>query len=104
VFAPHCKLCSFTIIPLPIQPSCQKEISITSYTNEKENIIINIQNNGQSIPSEIAENIFTPFFTTKENGSGIGLSISKQIMLKHGGSLTLSSNKDGNVCFSLEIN
>ena len=57
-------------------------------------IWIEIKNNGPEIPSEIAEHIFIPFFTTKENGSGIGLSISRQIMRLSGGSLTLLREKE----------
>ena len=51
-------------------------------------------NNGPQIPNEIKEQIFVPFFTTKEKGSGIGLSLSKQIMLKMGGDILLKL-KDG---------
>lgn len=54
-----------------------------------EEVVIEISNNGVPIPPEIAEQIFIPFFTTKEGGSGVGLSISRQIMRLSGGSLTL---------------
>lgn len=55
---------------------------------EKENkITIEIWNNGETIPDNIAPNIFIPFFTTKEHGSGIGLSVSRYIMRLHGGNL-----------------
>lgn len=64
-------------------------IDILAYCNEAEEILIEIKNNGPAIPPEIAEHIFIPFFTTKEGGSGIGLSISRQIMRLSGGSLTL---------------
>lgn len=52
---------------------------------------IEIINNGPIIPKEIKEQIFVPFFTTKEEGSGIGLSLSKQIMLKMGGDIHLKT-------------
>ena len=55
-------------------------IELRAYCNDMEEIWIEIKNNGPEIPSEIAEHIFIPFFTTKENGSGIGLSISRQSM------------------------
>lgn len=64
-------------------------IDILAYCNESEEIWIEIKNNGPAIPPEIAEHIFIPFFTTKEGGSGIGLSISRQIMRLSGGSLAL---------------
>ena len=65
------------------------QIDILVYCNETEEVLIEIKNNGPVIPPEIAEHIFIPFFTTKEGGSGIGLSISRQIMRLSGGSLTL---------------
>ena len=65
------------------------QIDILVYCNETEEVLIEIKNNGPVIPPEIVEHIFIPFFTTKEGGSGIGLSISRQIMRLSGGSLTL---------------
>lgn len=70
------------------------KIEIQAYCNETEEILIEIKNNGTEIPLEIAEHIFIPFFTTKEGGSGIGLSISRQIMRLSGGSLTLLPDKE----------
>lgn len=49
--------------------------------------VISIIDNGPGIPEEIASDIFLPFFTTKQDGSGVGLSLSRQIMLAHGGSI-----------------
>ena len=66
-------------------------------------VCIDIANTGDEIPKELADNIFVPFFTTKETGSGIGLSISRQIMFRHGGSLSLISNRPGNVCFRVQL-
>lgn len=57
-------------------------------------ISIEIANNGPCIPPEIKEQIFIPFYTTKEEGSGVGLSLSKQIMLKMGGDVLLYTTKD----------
>jgi len=64
---------------------------------------IEITNNGPEIPPEIKEQIFIPFYTTKENGSGIGLSLSKQIILQMGGDIILSSGKDEGTTFSIII-
>ena len=64
-------------------------IAIQAHCNDAEEVLIEIKNNGPAIPPETAEHIFIPFFTTKERGSGIGLSISRQIMRLSGGSLTL---------------
>jgi signal transduction histidine kinase len=51
-----------------------------------------VTDNGTGIPEEIIEQIFVPFFTTRESGSGIGLSLSRQIMRLHGGSLKVRSH------------
>jgi len=59
--------------------------------NTKGNIFIDICNSGTLITDEIRDDVFVPFFTTKENGNGIGLSISRQIMRLHEGTLTLST-------------
>lgn len=77
-------------------------ISIQAYCNEAEEIRIEIKNNGPAIPPEVAEHVFIPFFTTKERGSGIGLSISRQIMRFSGGSLTLLPDKE--TVFILKFN
>lgn len=78
-----------------------KQIEITSTIDSNENIKIEISDNGKAIPKDITEDIFMPFFTTKTNGSGIGLSISRQIMHLHGGNIRLTSNKDKKVTFTL---
>ncbi len=64
---------------------------------------INICNNGEQIPPEIQEQIFVPFYTTKENGSGIGLSLSKQVMLKLGGDIILRTDNPDYTCFSISL-
>lgn len=78
-----------------------KKIEIVSQVDHLENVVIDVRNNGNAISEELVDDIFMPFFTTKQNGSGIGLSISRQIMLLHNGSLNLTKNIDGNVCFTL---
>ena len=77
-------------------------INIHAYCNEAETILIEISNNGPAIPNDIAEHIFIPFFTTKEGGSGIGLSISQQIMRLSGGNLSLLPGKE--TTFILKFN
>ncbi len=70
------------------------KIEISARCNDSEEVLIEIKNNGPVIPPEIADHIFIPFFTTKEGGSGIGLSISRQIMRLSGGSITLLPGKE----------
>lgn len=69
-------------------------IRIRAYCNEAEAVLIEISNNGPAIPKDVAGHIFIPFFTTKEGGSGIGLSISRQIMRLSGGNITLLPGKE----------
>ena len=65
---------------------------------------IGITNNGPQIPPEIKEQIFIPFYTTKENGSGIGLSLSKQIILQMGGDINLTTERENQTTFSIILN
>ena len=77
-------------------------ISIKAYTDSSKVALI-ISDNGPGIPEEVAENIFVPFYTTKETGSGIGLSLSRQIMRLHKGSLEMSSSPTRGTQFTLKF-
>lgn len=68
-------------------------IRLQAYANAQESIIIDVSNNAGLIPEDVASHIFIPFFTTKPEGSGIGLSLSRQIMRVSGGSLSLYQDK-----------
>lgn len=68
-------------------------IRLKAYANVQESIIIDVSNNVGLIPEDVASHIFIPFFTTKPEGSGIGLSLSRQIMRVSGGSLSLHQDK-----------
>ena len=74
-------------------PTTKPFIRLHAYTNEQEAVIIDVSNNAGLIPDDIASHIFIPFFTTKPEGSGIGLSLSRQIMRVSGGSLSLRQDK-----------
>ena len=78
-----------------------RKITIHSTIDAEERIQIEFTNSGSAIPAEVAENIFTPFFTTKTDGSGIGLAVSRQIVRLHGGSLRLKHNEEGRVTFAV---
>lgn len=68
-----------------------KSLTITAMPTEGGGAYISVADNGTGIEEEALKKIFIPFFTTKKNGSGIGLSLSKQIMRKHGGNITAKS-------------
>ena len=79
-------------------------IRFQAYANAQESIIIDVSNNAGLIPDDVASHIFIPFFTTKPEGSGIGLSLSRQIMRVSGGSLTLHQDKEkGTTTFKIVI-
>ncbi len=68
-----------------------KRIEITGFASEKGRAAISVKDNGAGIDSEALEKIFIPFFSTKKTGSGIGLSLSKQIMRQHEGRISVKS-------------
>ena len=81
----------------------ERKITIHSTIDAEERIQIEFTNSGSAIPAEVAENIFTPFFTTKTDGSGIGLAVSRQIIRLHGGTLRLKHNEEGRVTFAIVL-
>ena len=78
-------------------------ITLAAYTAPDDSVCIDISNNGKPIPSEEAQQIFVPFFTTKPTGSGIGLSISRQIMKQSGGSIELIPSSNSTTLFRLKF-
>lgn len=76
-------------------------IELTSGITTDNEKYIKIKDNGSGISKELIDQIFVPFFTTKTNGSGIGLSLSKQIMQLHGGSLSVHSVPNEETSFLL---
>ena len=75
-----------SIEALLIKP--HRVLKIKLHYNAKNKLILDISDNGPRISSHVQEKIFIPFFTTKHSGSGIGLSLSKQIMRNHNGDIT----------------
>ena len=78
-----------------------KNIEITAEINLSEHIIINVINDGHPISKESQDEIFVPFFTTKQDGTGIGLSLSRQIMRLHNGTLSLTRSDASSTVFTL---
>jgi signal transduction histidine kinase len=77
------------------------QIKIIAEKTPNSDIVIKVYDNGSGIPLEIMENIFIPFFTSKSTGSGIGLSLCKQIMLLHKGKILVNSKEGEGSVFSL---
>ena len=78
-----------------------KTVEITAEINPSEHIIINVFNDGSPISKESQEEIFVPFYTTKQDGTGIGLSLSRQIMRMHNGTISLTRSDENGTIFTL---
>jgi len=83
-----------------VSENADKQIKITA-RNINDNITISVTDNGKGIPPDIIETIFVPFFTTKTNGSGIGLTLSREIMKLHGGYIKVTSEPGKETVFTL---
>lgn len=79
------------------------KIMLSAYVLDDEKPIIEITDNGIGIPEENMENIFIPFFSTRKNGNGIGLTLCKQIMILHQGSIQVRSKVDMGTSFALHF-
>ena len=80
-----------------------KHIDITAKMGRDDDVIIQVTNDGEPIPVSAQEQIFIPFYTTKKEGSGIGLSISRQIMRNHNGSIELVRSDAQQTVFELRF-
>lgn len=78
-------------------------VTITAEIDAAESVIINVTNNGRPISRESREEIFVPFYTTKQEGTGIGLSLSRQIMRLHNGTLQLTRSDATATTFTLHF-
>lgn len=76
-------------------------ITVSALQTDQRKILIQVQDNGPGINEELQDKIFIPFFSTKKEGSGIGLSLSRQIMRLHKGSITYQSAEKGGSIFTL---
>jgi signal transduction histidine kinase len=79
------------------------KILLTSYIANNRKIVIKVADNGNGIPDEVLEKIFIPFFSTKKSGSGIGLSLCKQIMMLHKGNVQVQSREGEGTAFLLQF-
>ena len=79
-------------------------VEVVAYQPEQERdkVRIEVTDNGAGIPDDVLDKIFIPFYTTKKQGSGIGLSLSKQVMQQHGGSIRVNT-KPGETTFTLQM-
>ena len=78
-------------------------IVLSAYLSNNRKAIIKVADNGSGMPAEIIEKIFIPFFSTKKSGSGIGLSLCKQIMMLHKGNIHVQSRDGEGTAFLLQF-
>lgn len=77
------------------------QVKMTADLDNSDNVVITVSNNGRPISKDASEQIFVPFFTTKKDGTGIGLSLSRQIMRLHNGSIRLTCSDEEKTVFTL---
>ena len=78
-------------------------IMLTGYVANNRKVVIKVADNGNGMPAEILDKIFVPFFSTKKSGSGIGLSLCKQIMMLHKGNIQVQSMEGQGTAFLLQF-
>ncbi len=79
----------------------KSEIKLLGFLNKRGRVTIQVTDNGRGILKDVLDKIFIPFFTTKPSGSGIGLSLSRQILRLHNGTITAQSEPDNETVFTL---
>lgn len=77
------------------------EVTIKGRLNRRHNVVVEVADNGDGVPADVANKIFVPFYTTKDSGSGVGLALARQVMIAHGGFIRVSNNDTGGATFSL---
>ena len=78
-----------------------KNIVISARMGKEDDVVVQVANDGEPIPVSAQEQIFIPFYTTKKEGSGIGLSLARQIMRNHNGSIELLHSNEKETAFKL---
>lgn len=86
-----------------VKDTASPKIVLSAYINQAGHTILKIADNGAGIPEELMDKIFVPFFSTRKTGSGIGLSLCKQIMLLHKGSINVHSIVGQGTSFTLQF-
>jgi len=77
------------------------QVSFSAFLNIRGHVVIEVADNGSGIDPDNIQQIFVPFFTTKKEGSGVGLALTRQVMLAHQGKVAVRNNEQGGATFSL---
>jgi len=86
-----------------LENTTNPRIELTAELNERSKVVIRVTDNGKGILPEIENRIFIPFFTTRKNGSGIGLSMCKQIVRLHNGTISVKSKLNQHTAFTIMV-
>ena len=81
--------------------NAEARVEVRGYLNRQGHACIEVSDNGPGVPADIAKKVFVPFFTTKREGSGVGLALTRQVMLAHRGTVTLGAGENGGAKFTL---
>jgi len=79
----------------------EAKVSMRARLSKRGRVVVDVADNGPGIPAELASKIFVPFYTTKREGSGVGLALTRQVMIAHGGSVTAAETDGGGATFTL---
>ena len=84
-----------------VEQTEKPKVALAAKLNKRGHVIIEVIDNGSGISDELAKKIFVPFFTTKREGSGVGLALTRQVMIAHEGSVILKDSPLNGACFRL---
>lgn len=77
------------------------QITLRAFLNRRNHVVMEISDSGPGIEDHIIQQVFVPFFTTKKQGSGVGLALTQQVMIAHGGNVKVENQPQGGACFTL---
>jgi signal transduction histidine kinase len=86
-----------------VKEKADAKIILSAFTSVNRKTVIKVADNGNGMPEEVLDKMFVPFFTTKKNGSGIGLSLCKQIMMLHKGNIQVQSKEGEGTALMLQF-
>ena len=84
-----------------VESTSSPKVSLNAFLNKRGHVVIEVSDNGKGIPDEIGNKIFVPFYTTKQHGSGVGLALTRQVMLAHGGAIKYAVKETGGTVFRM---
>jgi C4-dicarboxylate-specific signal transduction histidine kinase len=84
-----------------VDMTSEPRIELHARLNQRGHVTIEVLDNGPGISADIATKIFVPFYTTRKEGSGVGLALSRQIMIANGGTITFTNRVEGGARFAL---